>query len=216
MGYFYFDESIHEDYGFVLGAVVYSQHDYSDLVAAELKQAGLKPKIDEFKSGRLKAGDQNQISLRARLARLIQNKYKVGMVIAPISQIGLLGDYAIEGLRKIISKNRLSSQIHQVYFDEEISINCEENKKVENCTIYLKQDSKIILSIQLADLVAHYLSTMLKERLSQSPKKGSPISNPRVNRQISAYAHAGVACTKLFIFHFTSFKYFVTQSGFQF
>jgi len=34
--------------------------------------------------------------------------------------------------------------------------------------------------------------------------KGSPISNPRVNRQISAYAHAGVACMKLFIFHFTS------------
>jgi hypothetical protein len=51
MGFFYFDESIHPDAKFTLGAFVYAENDLDEVVAGALRQGGLIPRIDEFKSG---------------------------------------------------------------------------------------------------------------------------------------------------------------------
>lgn len=51
MSSFYFDESIHHQANFILGAFVYSDVDLDADVAEALEQSGLRPGIDEFKSG---------------------------------------------------------------------------------------------------------------------------------------------------------------------
>ena len=51
MGFFYFDESIHPNAKFTLGAFVYAERDLDQVVAEALQQSGLTPRIDEFKSG---------------------------------------------------------------------------------------------------------------------------------------------------------------------
>jgi hypothetical protein len=52
MGYFYFDESIHQRGDFILGAWVYSNDDLSPQVLHAIEVTGLIPGVDEFKSGR--------------------------------------------------------------------------------------------------------------------------------------------------------------------
>lgn len=84
MGYFYFDESIHERAGFILGAYVYSLDDLSPSVYAQIKAVGLCPGIDEFKSSAKMDKDPQQQLLRDKIKELLGNAFaKVGLVVIP-------------------------------------------------------------------------------------------------------------------------------------
>lgn len=175
MGCFYLDESIQARAGFIVGVFVYSGHDLTPSVFSALEQSGLKPGVDEFKSGAHMARNPKQKQLRNLLSSLLINT-RVGVVVVPADQRSILGTEAIRCLGKILEANNLNNHHHRVFFDENISVGAETMDSFRSgpgaqCQLSLSQDSKIIGGIQLADLAAHSLGVMLLEQMGFLTKK---------------------------------------------
>lgn len=174
MGHFYFDESIQEKAGFIIGAFVYSNGDLTPPVYAALTEAGLKPGVDEFKSGARMVTNPAQDMVRKLLRSILQHLH-VGLVVIPSSCRDTLGTEAITGLDKIIRANALTNGAHHVFIDEGIEVDqalldaFHINIGV-HCKFNLNQDSKQIGGIQMADLAAHSMGVMLLEHLGHLKK----------------------------------------------
>lgn len=169
MGYFYFDESIQERGNFIIGAFVYSGNDITPKVYSAIEQVGLRPKIDEFKSGARMDCNPEQAELRGRLSEILSNT-RIGVIVTSASERASLGEEALLGLRKILFANGLEKEQHSIFLDQSIVINSNICKTIlaesaALCKIHPQQDSKIIGGIQLADLAAHSLGGMLLEHL---------------------------------------------------
>ncbi len=166
MGFFYFDESIHDRAGFVLGAFVYSAENMEAQVQQAICSVGLTPGIDEFKSrARMDESPLYQV-LRDKLFSLLQLT-KIGLIIIPRAERTYLGIEALRGLHKIISSNGLLDQSHTAFFDEGICLSgsnlCELG--LPRVEALADQDSRTVGGLQLADLAARTLSVMLLEKL---------------------------------------------------
>lgn len=175
MGYFYLDESIHDEAGFIITSCVYSHNDISPDVDDLLLALGYTPGEDEFKSSAIKATDERSRSLRQQIKDLIHSKTSIGLIVVPNDDRSLLGMESIIGLGRIIRANKLDTETHTIYFDEGI-ISCREYNMLtkdvlDNNIILWGQDSKKIGGLQVADCVAHTLSIMLKEEMGLVTKK---------------------------------------------
>ena len=166
MGYFYFDESIHERAGFILGAYVFSPHELTPHVFRKLEAVGLRPGIDEYKSSAKMSENATQRALRKELKELLWN-IKLGIVVVPSAERQNLGTEALQGLKKIILANELLGEQHHVYFDEGIGFRSPARvvEELYLCEIYTGQDSRLVGGLQVADLAAHTMSVMLLETL---------------------------------------------------
>lgn len=172
MGFFYFDESVHAKANFALGAFAYSESSLDQPISDALRQSGLEPCIDEFKSGSRMDRHPEQATARQLLRSVISNECRIGIVVAPASPLQLLGSEALRGLGKILSTNGFRSSPHDVFFDEGMfssSAAAEQAAKkicgIENCKFHFEQDSVTILGLQIADLIAHTCATMLLAQL---------------------------------------------------
>jgi hypothetical protein len=166
VGFFYFDESLHPKAKFALGVFVYSEECLDDRVSEALTESGLRPGIDEYKSGTLIDLNPKLLSARNPLKSAVCNYCGIGVVIASAVPRHLLGQEAQYGLKKILSTISFRSTSHEVFFDEGIfpSLLAAEQavKKVpEHCKFRFEQNSKRVLGLQVADLVAHMCATML-------------------------------------------------------
>jgi len=175
VGYFYFDETIQERGGFIIGAFVYSPEDKTPAVYSAISHVGLQPGFDEFKSGSRMDKNPHQAKLRGELSNILTNT-SVGLIVLPVSERALLGREAIIGLQKILRANGLDKQPHKVFFDEGITVDSKtHNTFLEGvgslCELRPSQDSILVGGIQLADLVAHSLGGMLLEQLGLISKK---------------------------------------------
>lgn len=165
MGNFYFDESIHDDANFIIGAFVYSATNLNELGAKIFEKSGLAFGNDEFKSSNITDGDESRLELRNAMKEQILHQ-KIGFLVTPVDNRNILGDEAIKCLEKIIENNNLSDESHHVYFDESIGFSDSISKLDPNkIQIHTDQKSHEFLGIQLADLCAHTLSIMLREQL---------------------------------------------------
>ena len=167
MGFFYFDESIQEKGGFIVGAFAFSQTDLTPAVFRALAEAGLRPGIEEFKSGALIVAHPKQTGVREALRGLL-SRIRIGTIVLPTSERKNLGTEAIAGLTKIIHANSLVKGPHRVYIDEGIvvehaSLTTLRESVATPCEVLVNQDSRIIGGIQLADLAAHSMGIMLLE-----------------------------------------------------
>jgi hypothetical protein len=174
VGHFYFDETIQERGGFIIGAFVYSPNDVTPAVYSAIEQVGLRPGVDEFKSGARMDRNPKQAELRGRLIEIL-GKIRVGLVVVPATERSLLGHHALLGLRKILSANGLAQKPHSVFLDQGIIVDkgtCKEllGEPGVLCEVHQSQDSKLIGGIQLADLTAHLLGGMLLESLGLMSK----------------------------------------------
>lgn len=175
MGYFYFDESIQERGGFIIGAFVYASNDMTPEVFSAIEKIGLRPGVDEFKSGARMDRNPDQAKLRGQLSNVLMNT-NIGVVVLPATERSLLGHEAIVGLQKILPANGLDQQPHKVFLDEGIVVDFKTQQSFLKevgalCELHLSQNSKIVGGIQLADLVAHSLGGMLLEQLGLISKK---------------------------------------------
>jgi hypothetical protein len=193
MNYFYFDESIHERGGFIVGAYIYG-HDADPGVARALRACGLQPGVDEFKSSALMAQHPEQLALRDHLFDLLR-QYRLGVLVMASEARGSLGGEALRALDQIARSNSLTKVGLTASFDEGIfsSINqaleLSAALKIDGyCEVRPEQDSRIVMGIQLADLAAHTCATMLLESLGLVRKhvKAGPNSgyDPYLNLEL--------------------------------
>jgi hypothetical protein len=167
MGLFYFDESIQQRAGFIIGAFVYSEGDLTPPVFEAIASAGLRPGVDEFKSGARMDRRPELAKAREALGGLLKT-VRIGLIVVPARARGDLGTEALAGLEKIIRANGLMTLDHRVYFDEGITIDpgliARFGARIGGpCEVLLNQDSKSVGGIQVADLAAHSMGVMLLE-----------------------------------------------------
>ena len=124
MGYFYIDESIRENGGFIIGALIYSENDLASVVRTCLEKF---PSIKEYKSSSLKSNNAEERELRDCL-RSILSACKIGLVILPSNHRPRLGNEILLGLQQIIVNCKLQSE-HYIYFDQEIKPEFDITKK---------------------------------------------------------------------------------------
>lgn len=164
MTYLYFDESIRENGQFIIGCFVYSEQDVNNEISNAISNSGLQPGKDEYKSSAAMDNDPERIKLRDRISSILISK-NICVVIIPSKDRAQLAIEALKALQYFIPANNLPEDI-EVFFDQGIPLNKEAYELTRSVTrgrVNFDQDSKIIMGIQLADLGAHYLGTMLLE-----------------------------------------------------
>ncbi len=175
MGFFYFDESIHPEGSFSLGAFAYAEESLEDSIADALRQSGLSPRVDEFKSGAWMDRNPQQARTRELLRSVVRDHCRIGVVVAPDRPRQLLGSEALLGLKKILSTNEFRSGLHDIFFDRGIFDSSAASQRaaevlrtIQPCSLHFEQDSVQVLGLQAADLIAHTCATMLLAELGNS------------------------------------------------
>lgn len=154
-----------------MGAFVYAERDLDEAVAEALRQSGLTPRIDEFKSSALMDRSPQQACARKLLRSVVHDRCRIGIVVVPDSPRQLLGCEAFCGLKKILSANHFESTQHQAFFDQGIFAKAAIGEGVAETlgdiapTCFFDQDSRQVLGLQVADLVAHTCAVMLLAEL---------------------------------------------------
>src|SRR5260370_35648754 len=172
MGFFYFDESVHPNCKFILGAFAYSEDSLDSPVSDALRHSGLTAGLDEFKSGTYMDDNPGQVSVRGFLKSIVCNHCRIGVVVAPHAPRHLIGPEALHGLNKILTTASFHSSSHEAFFDRGIFASADAGQREAEttcngrpCSFHFEQDSRKILSLQVADLIAHTCATMLRAQL---------------------------------------------------
>lgn len=171
MGFFYIDESVHDEAGFIIAACTYFETDPSAQIKAAIQNNGFAPDNFEFKSGFRYANAPDRERLRDELRALL-SECKLGIVVVPRAAREMLGNECLKALKQFIELNERIKEPIEIYFDENIFRSCNDAKKKsrvllfpESISFQFEQDSKLIRGIQIADLAAHTASIYFKERL---------------------------------------------------
>ncbi len=171
-GFIYYDDSKHTDSGFYLGAFVYSDIDLDDKISEYISICGLDPNKDEFKSRLRKDKNPEQVELRKYLKRLI-SKIRIFVVISAPNE----NDFKLSTKNALVNliennTNDLKSELN-IFLDQGIFKNGNDKEykllidkiSSDRVVVNIEQDSIRVKGIQLADLIAHSCSIMLKESL---------------------------------------------------
>jgi hypothetical protein len=145
VGYFCFDESIHPRAEFALGAFAYSEAPLDGLVSDALRESGLTPGVEEFKSGARMDRELRQANARNLLQGIFRANCRLGVVVSPDSPREVLGTEALRALKKILATCRFRSEAHDVYFDAGIFSNRSAGERAAtalsvdgNCTLHFE------------------------------------------------------------------------------
>lgn len=163
----FIDESIHDEYGFMLLAFVMCKADPSKALSEILNRS----KIDEYHSAAQMKNNAIMQNIRSELKNYINSKCYWGIMVLPNNnRQNIMQDFSelIEGLVKALDKNEVD-----IYVDEGI-VNSDQTQTVKSkYTIKSIQlvDSKVVQGIQLADLVAALCGVRLREEISGKAKK---------------------------------------------
>lgn len=189
---FYFDESIHARGEFILAATVFGP-DPTDAINAALTTVGLDPNRDEFKSSARMSEHPEQQALRRELQNILNQTYRIALVVVPHQDRGSLGREALLGLDKVCRANNLARLHERAYFDKGIftsawsAMSLAQDLGVSQyCEVHPDQDSRRVKGVQLADLVAHTCALMLLDALGLLSKivKAGPNSGYDPNLDI--------------------------------
>ena len=162
----YFDESIREGGGFIVGALVVSKRDLSTEVRREWKQMGLAPEKSEYKSSDLKQENESGQAQR-RVSSNLLHRSKLGFLICPNSDRKNLGRHAHSLIRQLLDRGFLGQVHHSLFIDQGIRMpnDLKEELSTHGITAHTNQDSTEIGGIQVADHAAHALGGMLLEEM---------------------------------------------------
>ena len=177
MGYFYIDESVHDEAGFIIAACVYSDKDLNDSIMDIITFHGFNPNDFEYKSSTNYSKEPEKAKVRGKLKEIMVNYCKLGIVVVPRTSRKLLGYECIKAIMQFLNFNRTIKSPLIIYFDQGMFTSIKETSafieslNFTDCVFHLEQDSRKIRGIQLADLSAHITSIQLKETLGFVTKK---------------------------------------------
>ncbi len=146
-------------------------------VARVLKDAGLRPGVDEFKSGARMAGNLSMQRAREGLLSVANSTCHVGVFVGPHVR-RTLGRHSLQALQSIVVRNGIRPSTLDVYFDEDIFASPQEARRLHALFHHLraarlhpKEDSRVRLGIQIADVVAASFGRIVKEALTGDVKE---------------------------------------------
>jgi len=175
MAFLYLDDSKHHSFGFSLAAFVICDVDPTEEVISIFREHGYDSASFEFKSSAKMEGNCKLQSLRAALKSLIARNCSVAVCV--VNGDKKLGPAALELLQCSLTHPQLNAARHEVYFDEGLfpSVSSAEAlvddvNSLDSCNFHFEQNSRDILGIQLADIVAHTCGTMLLDSLGHISK----------------------------------------------
>lgn len=171
----FIDESIHDADGFVLTAAIITYENLAPQIAQLLIEAGLTPGIDEYKSHTPKANDAQSRHLRDRLGELLfDSGARIALAITPRTQLSAAGADMFALLARLRSEGALGLSQVSVWLDDGLLTRTAkdwlQDHPSHGLRIEAKSDSKIILELQLADLVAHTAATIIRCELGPASK----------------------------------------------
>jgi hypothetical protein len=172
MSHCYFDESIREQGGFIVGALVVSNRDLSPVIAEEWVRLGLNPESEEYKSSNPKNGNELGIAQRQVVAQLLRES-KLGLVVAPKEDRETLGGSCARLVAQLIESGSIVTGEHSLYLDEGIPFGAADLKYLGQLgvSVAAQCDSKKVGGIQVADHAAHALGGMLLEEMGLLKKQ---------------------------------------------
>jgi hypothetical protein len=171
MGYFYIDDSVHDQAGFIVGACIYAENDISDAVVNIIETNGFKRDEFEFKSSTRYSNQPQMIPLRHELKSVIRDYCKLGIIVVPREHRKIFGVECLKGIKQFIDNNKRLQKSLNLFFDQGLFTSAENARKevdllnFKNCSFYFEQDSKKVYGIQIADLAAHISSIQLKDKM---------------------------------------------------
>ena len=175
MAFLYLDDSKHHKFGFSLAAFVICDTDPSEEVRSMFRECGYDPTSFEFKSSAKMKGDSRLQSLRSSLKHFIAGNCRIAVCV--VNGDKRLGPAALELLECALTHSNLEDGSHEVFFDEGLfpsvraaNALATRTRALDSCKVHFEQDSKDILGIQLADIVAHTCGTMLLDALGNISK----------------------------------------------
>lgn len=171
---FYFDESIREAGGFIIGALVGSSEDLNEVVRSEWRKLGLDPQLFEYKSSHTKKKSNSQHLLRDHISAILANYGTIGVVVSPLNERRNLGSACAKLLAQLASRHHFDTNGSSIlYVDQGIEFSNHEEDSVRKIgvTAIPNCDSRSVSGLQVADHAAHILGSMLLETLGVLTKK---------------------------------------------
>jgi hypothetical protein len=166
MAYLYFDESIRDAGGFIIGALIVTKADLSPVIRDRWNEIGLNPDVDEYKSHALKHTDSTTRSQRAFLAEQIYH-CRLALTVCAVNQRRQLGQHCVSLVKQLGAGSHLDGHHHRLFIDQNIHVPAASRAELNALTIdvNVEQDSRLIAGLQLADHAAHALGGMLLEKM---------------------------------------------------
>ena len=166
MSYLYFDESIRDRGGFIVGALVISDSDLSHLVRGLWRGMGLDSDSFEYKSSSFKLGDSHGQQQRGIMRGLLHSS-RLALTVCPNADRQRLGTHCLSLVSQLLETGLLSAGQHNLYIDQNIVIPARERDSLASrgVSVHPNQDSRVVAGLQVADHAAHALGGMLLEEM---------------------------------------------------
>lgn len=173
----YVDESVQSDSGFVATAFVFGGPAFEGEAERVLREAGLSPREDELKSSARMDLDPRMRAARDAALNLAGSSARVAVFVGPYSR-STIGKHSLQALQSVLLRNALSGVPLDVHFDEDIFPTAAEAYRLQklfralsHIRIHPREDSRLVLGIQVADVVAHSFGQILKAEVSGDSKE---------------------------------------------
>jgi hypothetical protein len=173
----YVDESVHKDLGFVATAFVFGGSSFEEEVERVLREVGLSPREDELKSSARMDSDPRMRAARDAALNLAGSSTRIAVFFGPYDR-SMIGKHCLQALQSVLLRNGLSGVPLDVHFDEDIFPSAAEADRLQklfrtlgDVNIHPGEDSRLVLGIQVADVVAHSFGQILKAEISGESKE---------------------------------------------
>jgi len=173
----YVDESVHAGSEFVATSFVFGSVSLEDAVARVLEEAGLTPREEELKSSARMDADPRMRAARDAVLRLAGSGTRIAVFVGSYDRSSI-GKHCLQALQSVLLRNGLASTPLDVYVDKDIFASASEAKRLQplfralkNSRIHPREDSRLVLGIQVADVVAHSFGQIIKAEISGEAKE---------------------------------------------
>jgi hypothetical protein len=177
INHIYVDESIHVQGDFIATAAIFSDRDLQAPIERILRQCGLTPGVDEFKSSNPMNGNETSQYLRSGLRSVLHDQQcRVALAFSHISERTELDIQVLELISSAIQRD--SSKADEYYLSADKGImrsatraqwrSCEDTYRIN---ILPNDDSRSVYGLQLADMCAHSAAMVIKGKTGHSTKR---------------------------------------------
>jgi hypothetical protein len=173
----YVDESVHSDAGFVATAFVFGDPDFEREIERVLREAGISPREDELKSSARMDSEPRMRAARNAALNLVSSVARIAMFFGPYDRF-TIGEHCLQALQSVLLRNGLSGIPLAVHFDEGIFPSEAEADRLRKLflamgplKIHPRENSRLVLGIQVADVVANCFGQILKAEISGRSKE---------------------------------------------